>query len=141
MINLLKRNQKKKFLKRRSRIFNKNLKTVLKLGGRGCLNSIPVFSLISIPSLIGSKRLQVQVKGDQVRCWRRNIEWGCCKCLHQITRQCPRHLFPPLKPIAKSRRFKDKWDHREVKGISQSLVTDLKRSPTFHQNSPKGTFL
>lgn len=129
IINSLNRNQQGKKKKKRNRSFNKKFE---KLGGRDCLKSIPVFSLFIVPSVAGSKGLQVQGKGDQVRHWSRNVEWRCLKCLHHITRQYPRHLFPPLKPIGKSRKLKDKWDHRQIKRTSQSLFTDLKWSATFH---------
>lgn len=40
--------------------FTKNLKIVLKLGGRGCLRSFPVFSLIITHSLASSRGLQLK---------------------------------------------------------------------------------
>lgn len=71
IINSLNRNQKEKKNKRRDRIFNQRFE---KLGERDCLKSIPVFSPIIVPSLSGSRGLQVQVTGYQVRHWRRNVE-------------------------------------------------------------------
>jgi len=45
------------------------------------------------------------------------------------------HLFLPLKPTGKSRRFKAKSDDREVTRNSQSLATDLKISATCHKKT------